>query len=200
MEKNKKNVYDYILNLCKGRPTAFGSNDHKRPFLQKDHVISTNGFILVRMPKTLPGGEYQKGDLKVQKVLDEFDEESKQTIAVSSLLGMLTEYGLFLDRKEKCKECNGSGEDVCDSCDREMECDVCLGAGFVDSERTLSPIKFTKFTIEVGGFKYTPDYLHMVALTAALLGVDEIDMRIDSKRSKLRVDVGEVQILLMLQK
>ena len=192
----RNNIHDYILALC----VSSRKGDLAHPFTRQDKVYATNSFLAVRMPKDRPSVEYTEGKTEAEQVFPKEETTDATTIKIetSELLGIVSAYGFYINKRKNCEACHGSGEDECFHCGHESECESCQGSGQQGEEIPALTFTFRDQTMELNGKHFTPAYLHIVALIGAVLGEKEIVL--DCRGSKAHVDYSDgTEVILMLQ-
>lgn len=191
-----KNIYDYVLALC----ASTRKGELAAPFTREDKVYSTNSFLAVRIPKDRVSEEYPEGATKAEEVFPREEVTDQMTIKVNTkeMLGILSAYGFYINKRRNCEARHGHGESECFHCGHESECETCSGSGQQGEELPALTFSFKDQTIELEGRYFTPAYLHLVVLIGALLG-DEVTT-MDIRGSKAHVDYSDgTEVILMLQ-
>lgn len=191
----KGNKYDYILALCAGESKQWSS-----PFGRATKDYATNSFLAISVPNTLPAKTYEFKDLEVETVFEKIETTDVHTIVIetSALLGMVAEYGLYMDTRTECAACHGRGDEECFHCGHESTCEDCNGSGKKGEQKPIHTFKFSKNTMKLDGYDFTPAYLHIMALVAAVLGDNDIEIEIRGSKAHITYSNG-VEGLLMLQ-
>jgi hypothetical protein len=176
-----KFIYDLMLPYfmaCDGLGTT----------LQKVHkgkngfLYATDKRIAIRVPQEKVYKEYSEvaNFPDVEAVIQSAVERQGNKSAVvetAKLIRLLS--GVAWRRSsdgDKCDECNGSGVVECEACGYKNECRGCDGKGVVNVRvKEYSLLKCQDvYYIKIGEPAYNAEYLHIVALMAQMLQVDEI--------------------------
>lgn len=189
------NKFDYILAICASAEGRF-----KKPGLRNGFIYSTNSFLAVRVPVGLHGKIYDSNETEFKSVFAKEETTDQYTIKMETgrLLGMISDYGLYMDLRRECKACHGTGENECWHCGHESECDDCGGSGKKGETKPAHTFSFSKNTITVDGRSFTPAYLHVIALIAATLGDPEVSLEVRGSKAYVQYSEG-VEAILMLQ-
>lgn len=191
----KSNKYDYILAICAAKEGKFS-----KPGFKGEAIYSTNSFLAVKIPVGLPGKIYGTNETEFETVFKKEETTDKHTITLPTgqLLGMVSDYGLYIDLRRECKACHGQGESECWHCGHESECETCSGSGKTGEEIPTHTFSFNQKSMKVDGRSFTPAYLHIVGLIAATLGDSEVKLEV--RGLKAHVEFGDgVEMILMLQ-
>lgn len=169
-------MYDYILALCVGT-----RGDLTKPFTNEGWLYSTNSFIAVRMAPDRPLQQYGEGKVKVGEVFTketDTTDQHKVYMNTAELLGILSQYGMYINMRKNCETCSGTGK---------------LG-----EEVPTVAFAFTERTIKLDGKSFSPQYLHIVALVAAVLG--DRELTIDCRGMKGYIEYSDgTEMLIMMQ-
>ena len=196
--KTNANIYDYILHLC------VSNRSHQnldKPFTRPDGMVyATNSFMAVRFPIAKTAITYNEGETKAEEVYPKSEtiDAHLVTINTGDLLGLLSQYGLYLDLRRNCEACHGGGEKECFHCGHDSECDTCNGTKKTGEEKPLHTFSFSDHTMKLDKRSFTPTYLHVVALIAAVLGDESITLDIRATKAHVTYSDGS-ELLLMLQ-
>jgi hypothetical protein len=174
--------------ICDLMLPYFTGCDECRPALQKVHkskngfVYATDGRIAIRVPQEkvhkgyseVPG--FPNVELVIQSAVERQGNKSA-VVETAKLIRLLA--GVSWRRNEHgddCEECDGAGVVECEACGSENDCKKCDGKGVVNmrvEEYSLLKCK-DAYYIKIGAPTYNAEYLHIVALMAQMLQVDEI--------------------------
>lgn len=196
-----KNKYNFILALYRNplRPGRF-----QFAMKQGDWVYSTNSFICIRIPanKITEEDLVENPDIEFDKIFKKVEgiPESEITMPTDKLLGILSEYDLFIDRNNKCSNCDGDGNEECGECGHDKECDDCNGSGRSGpSDGVLKSLKFASKWITLNDLTFNPEYLFTVALTALTIGSQNIHFKIYKEKLTgfITFDESDLEVVLM---
>lgn len=201
MEKNI--IYDFILPF-------FCADDELRPqmkqiSLEGDLVAASNGHIAIMLPRKACTKEYTaiENYPNITKLYEEkaIARTHSVTIKTDDLIKMLTITKWIRSSKMvKCKECEGSGQVDWEykGWGKEDDCPSCYGDGHVGKDPIEFGILHTdgKFSISIADVSFSADYLHIIAISASMLRVDEIQLDFSTNGTAI-FHLGEARILLM---
>lgn len=191
----KSNKYDYILAICTAETGKFS-----KPGFRGNYIYSTNSFLAVKIPVGLAGQIYNSNETEFETVFTKEETTDRHTITLPTgrLLGMMSDYGLYMDLRRECKACHGQGENKCWHCGHESECEECDGAGKKDEAKPSHTFCFSERRMEIDGHCFTPAYLHIIGLVAAALGDTEVAIEVRGLKAHVQFSDG-VEIIIMLQ-
>lgn len=195
-EIKKGNVYDYILALC----TSPSHGKFDKPFNRSGLVYATNSFLAVRFNTDKALHQYEEGTVEAESVFKAKNIVNPHvlTLTTHEILGLVSQYGLFLDNRRECKACNGRGEAECFHCGNDSECEECSGSGKNGEAKPVYTFAFTEKTMKLDKYHFTPQYLHIVGLIAAVIGDTEV--RLEFRPDKLYVGFSDgTEMIVMLQ-
>lgn len=195
-DTKKGNAYDYILSICASpSPRKFD-----KPFTRNGLVYSTNSFLVVRVNEHKPLHKWDIAETEVEPLFkaEETTDPHRLTLTTSELLGLVTQYGFFLDRRRECIACHGRGEAECFHCGNDSECEDCSGSGQNGENKPVYQFAFTETTMKLDKYHFTPQYLHIIALIAAVIGDTEV--MLEFRQEKVYVGFSEgTELIVMLQ-
>lgn len=192
----KGNVYDYILRIS----TSPTTGKFDKPFTRSGLVYATNSFLAVRMLPEKPLHQFEEGTIEAESVFkdEKMVENHTLTLTTSEVLGLVSEYGLFLDQHRECKACGGRGEAECFHCGNDSECEDCSGSGKKGENNPVYQFAFTEHTMKLDKYHFTPQYLHIIGLIAAVIGDTEVTL--EFRPNKVYVGFSEgTELIVMLQ-
>jgi len=195
-EIKKGNVYDYILRLC----ASPSSSKFDKPFTRDGVVYATNSFLAVRVSPEKPLHQFEEGTIEAEAVFkrENVVDIHRLTLSTSEILGLVSEYGLFLDSRRECKACHGQGESECFHCGNESECEDCSGSGKKGENKPIYQFSFNERTMKLDKYHFTPQYLHIVGLIAAVIGDSEITFEFRPDKAYVGYSEG-TELIVMLQ-
>ena len=193
----KNNIYDYILNLCVAQ-----SGNFTKPFIRNGMVYATNSFLAVRMPADRTENVFEEGKTEVEAVFEKDKTTDLHNIYMrtNELLGVVSQYGMYLNNRKNCVACHGNGEEECFHCGNMTECETCVGKGTTGYEVPTATFAFRDHTMMLDDKHFSPLYLHTVALVAAALRNTEIKIECRGEKAYIKYDDGTEMIVMMQHK
>lgn len=173
--------YDFILPF-------FKAVDPLRPALTKIHaengfVYATDAHIAIRVPESLLIHKYAPVEKfpNCEKLLNETLARPVNNTAIirtDDLIHVLTKAKWQRDSEGIiCEDCGGCGEITCEACGHDHSCGGCDGKGttgtIIGEFSLLESESF--FKIGINGKLFNANLLHVIAISARMLRVDEIE-------------------------
>ena len=202
------NKYDEILSQYIDSNSIYSYA--QEPFLQTDHIITTNGMYLIRVPAELCEGVYQlrkypdiNGVIEQPDIKFQIDREQLKTIHDN--LKKLSEETFKMDTTA-CIDCKSSGTVEYKFVDSKYEthkitntCPICDGLGeteIVINLKTKQPVDKYKLLVTFEDVNIELEYLSMLLKISDSLGANIFINHINKSRG-IQFEIGEVLILVI---
>jgi hypothetical protein len=181
----------------------FLANDDFRPMMQTPHsdgefIWATDAYIMIRLPLSFyPECPQLENYFDVQSALTKSFKETKPVgrILLADIEKVMSKMPLY-DVFEKCKECNGEGEVLCEFCHHTHDCDECYGSGH--THKVIGTEPSYRGSIGLNHQAFQVKYLLKVQNAMHLLNASEaVFHQGTSERTSTHLVIGDTLILLM---
>jgi hypothetical protein len=197
-----RTVCEYMRDVSKHTTITYGANNHIGVALVGQHVLGTDGHILLRLPQEA----YDYPLTPVPSLLAEklmsvwrYSEEKCIELPYVALLDpyLPDVYTGWQDDDVKCTECDGNGEVEWSykGWTKDFNCPKCKGDGLVSTKIAPSAPSAPYADISLGEVRIAAHYMGLLHAIAASVGCPLVV--VSTKNHRAYFKTGPVQALVM---